>query len=246
MNKNTTECLLAPKREKGEPEISGTTILCPNPRDLQRFTRLYKEYIAQQFFLYNGKLLQVHGKQCDFYICGPAVGAPMAVLSLEKLIALGCQKVIVFGSCGALSDSLSIADIFLPVSGVSEEGTSKHYPLQTEPSSSPTLVTALLEDLAQQGLPARTGKIWTTDAPYRETREKVEHYRACQIDAVDMEFTALISVAAFRGIDLSAVMVVSDSLAGDQWASGFTSKAFKKQCNVVCDTIFNNCYGGQL
>jgi len=240
------ECLLSPGRGKGEPEISGITILCPNPAELQRLERLTKKHTVKQLFMYNAKFWQVRVGDVEFYVCGPAVGAPMAVLALEKLIALGAKRIIVLGTCGALSESLAIGDVFLPETGVSEEGTSAHYPLNGEPSVSTGLQSQLREALECKNILSTSGKIWTIDAPYRETREKISEYAAAGIQAVDMEFTALITVAGFRKVELAAVMVVSDVVNGDQWLSGFSSKMFKQKCKAVCEAVFEQCLCGEL
>jgi len=240
------ECLLSPERGKNEPEIFGTTILCPNPAELHRLERLTKKYTVRQLFMYNARLWQVKADGEEFCICGPAVGAPMAVLALEKLIALGSRRIIVLGTCGALAKSLAIGDIILPVSSVSEEGTSGHYPLSEEPFASATLGERLRSALEHRDIPTTSGKIWTTDAPYRETRKKIMAYTAAGMLAVDMEFSALVTVARFRKIQLAAVMVVSDIVCGDQWLSGFSSKIFKKQCQTVCEVVLEQCLGGKL
>ena len=242
----STECLISPRREKGEPEISKTAILCPNPADILRFARLSKPHSTKDFFLYNSRFWRVSGELNDFYICGPAVGAPMAVLTLEKLAALGCKKIIVIGSCGAISKKLAIGDVFLPIDGISEEGTSAHYPLDTTPSASIDLCKDLEKLLQLKKIESKVGKIWTTDAPFRETRQKVAQYMISGVEAVDMEFTALIKVAAFRGVKLGAAMVVSDILHSEKWISGFTSKIFKQKCNAVCEAVFERCLVGEL
>lgn len=241
-----SECLISPRREKGEPDISGTVVLCPNPADLQRLERLGKKHLVKQLFLYNSRLLKLGGVQGDFYICGPAVGAPMAVLSLEKLIALGCKKIVVLGTCGAIRKSLAIGDVFLPVSAFSEEGTSAHYPLTDQPFASKQLSVDIVKCLERKNIASTSGKIWTTDAPYRETREKIARYEGLGGQAVDMEFSALITVAAYRKVELAAVMVVSDLLTGDRWQSGFSAKQFKHKCVQVGESIFESCLGGEL
>ena len=55
------------------------------------------------------------------------MGAPMAVMLLEQLIALGAQRLLYLGFCGALIPSYRIGDLFLPMHAIREEGTSYHY-----------------------------------------------------------------------------------------------------------------------
>lgn len=242
-----SDCLIVPTRERGEPEISGTTLFCPNPTELHRFEKLSQDESRKSIFLYNSRLLQISQReQGNFYICGPAVGAPMAVLSLEKIIALGCRRIVVVGICGALGGGLSVGDLFMPTMAISEEGTSAHYPLERQPSVSSGLFDTVHGIFARRDLEIVTGKIWTTDAPYRETRQKIESYQSAGVQAVDMEFSALVTVANYRDVEVSALMVVSDIVRGAQWVRGFSSKVFKAKCADVCQTLFESCLSGEL
>ena len=75
-------------------------------------------------------------------------------------------------------------------------------------------------------LPARSGDVWTTDALFRETRAKAQRYGRKGLLAVEMELSALLTVAAFRKVRLGGLMVISDELAGPRWKSGFLDPAF--------------------
>ncbi|MBU0680379.1 MAG: phosphorylase, partial [Proteobacteria bacterium] len=132
---------------------------------------------------------------------------------------------------------LKVGDIFLPTRGVSEEGVSAHYPLDVTAQASSTLSTNLLTSLEEAGLKCRKGQIWTTDAPFRELPSKIKKFAADGIMAVDMEFSALCTVAAFRQIELAAVMLVSDELYHDSWQPGYTSKSFKKKSRALFDHL---------
>ncbi len=63
--------------------------------------------------------------------------------------------------------------------------------------------------------------MWTIDAPFRETMDKVQEYARRGVLAVEMECTALMSIAAYRGINLAAVLVITDELFGEGWVQGF-------------------------
>ena len=80
----------------------------------------------------------------------------MAVLTLEKLVALGARALIVYGWCGSLNASLRIGDVLLPTWAVSDEGTSAHYPVEGRAESHGPSRTLLAEGLARQGLTVRS------------------------------------------------------------------------------------------
>ena len=176
-----------------------------------------------------------------YFMAGPAVGAPMAVLAMEKLIALGGRRFIVFGWCGSISSSLSVGDVLLPTWAVSEEGTSKHYPVNNRPEASTALRNMLAGHLTDATMPHVEGPIWTTDAPYRETSEQVDSYAGQGVMGVDMEFSALCTLAAFRDVEMAALMLVSDELWHPEWKPGFKNRSFKEKCRRIFHIISKCC-----
>lgn len=221
------EVVLAPRRGAKDPQLPEVGLLLPNPEEAEYAARLARQMGGEQAFLFNSRLTVVQGDH-PFFVAGPAVGAPMAVLTAEKLIACGARRLIVAGACGALKPGLAIGDVVLPTHAVSEEGTSRHYPAHGEIVTSPGLRLKLAAFLDDLGCPSTVGPVWTTDAPYRETRTKVQAYTRQGIVAVDMEYSALLSLAAWRGIECAGIFWVSDELWQESWKSGFTSKSYRK------------------
>jgi uridine phosphorylase len=217
-------CVINPQRGKSDPHLPPCGILAVNPADSSSFANTAKRHSLEKQFLFNAQLFS----NPHFFLAGPAVGAPMATLCLEKLIALGARRVVVYGWCGSLSRKLRIGDVFVPTDGLSEEGVSRHYPAP-EGWSENALRLCLEEDLLRMGHRPQHGPIWTTDAVYRETREKVDLYGGQGFMAVDMEYTALRAVAAFRQVSLAAAMLVSDELFHPQWTPQFLQKKFRTQ-----------------
>ncbi len=129
--------VINPSREKGEPELPAAGMLLINPADTVTALRLAKNRGGRQHFLFNSRLPHIPAAEAaeSFFMAGPAVGAPMAVLTLEKLIALGARRIIVYGWCGSLRETLRTGDILLPTWARSDEGTSAHYPLNSRPES---------------------------------------------------------------------------------------------------------------
>lgn len=234
------EALINPRREKGEREIPGVGILCINPGDALFMTKRAEELGGKRHFLFNSKLVVVppEGHHKGFFIAGPTVGAPMAAMTLEKLVALGTKKIVVCGWCGSLSPEILTGEVLLPTWGLSEEGTSPHYPLEGKPESSEKLRNNLRTIFHNNNIPCHEGPIWTTDAVYRETKGKIAEYSKKSIQGVDMEFSALVSVASYRGIELAAAMLVSDQLWGDEWQPGFAGKKFRAISRRFLTVVF--------
>ncbi len=238
-----SEFVIEPTREKGEPQLPESGILVLNPTEARYAAEIAARQQGRKHFLFHSQLYEIDGRDGTnaFFVAGPAVGAPMAVLTLEKLIALGAGRIIVYGWCGSLTASLRISDILLPTWAVSEEGTTPHYPVTGKAESSTKMRLLLREALQEKGYSTAEGPMWTTDAPYREAKETVEKYSGQGILGVDMEYSALCTVAAFRQIEMAAAMLVSDELFHSEWQPGFKRKDFKKRSKTVLETLISCC-----
>ncbi|RTL64523.1 MAG: purine-nucleoside phosphorylase [Pseudonocardiaceae bacterium] len=155
----------------------------------------------------------------------PGIGAPLAAMTLEELIAMGARRVVAVGGAGVLVPDLVMGHAVVVGSALRDEGTSAHY---LRPGrvvdADPHGVEVLQRTLDAAGLPHVTGRTWTTDAVYRETRARVERRREEGCVTVDMEASAFIAVARFRGIRFAQVLLAADSLAGPEWdARGWTT-----------------------
>ena len=88
----------------------------------------------------------------------------------------------------------------------------------------------IMENILQgKGLKYSLGKVWTTDAPYRETPSKVSNYYEKGVSAVDMEMSALLTLACFRQVKLAGLFIVSDELFDLKWRPGFSNPLLKRR-----------------
>ena len=83
--------------------------------------------------------------------------------------------------------------------------------------ANPVGVQALTNTLSQQGIPYRLAKTWTTDAPYRETADRIARRKAEGCLTVEMESAGLMAVTQFRGVIFGQVLYGGDDLSGAQW-----------------------------
>ncbi len=140
--------------------------------------------------------------------------------------------------CGSLDPSWSIGDIVLATGAVSGEGVSPHY--STNNLAVPgTKATRQLEEIASHYRDdLHRGIIWSTDAPYRERRSEIlklqERYG---VVGIDMELSALCTVAACRGVSIGALFVVSDMLWTRNWKPGFAAPEFTESSHRLIDRL---------
>jgi uridine phosphorylase len=233
------DAVVNPPKPENSPDIGSIAVMAATRADLlllgnflpfnkNEFERLF---ISRMYF----NPLRPEG----FSVAGPFVGAPYAVMLLETLIARGARRIIFLGWCGAVSDRAKIGDIILPTSVVIDEGTSKHYGANDSGrlTLSFPLVSRLSRTLKKNEIGFHSGAVWSTDAVFRETRQRVAAYQQSGILAVDMETSALCSVANFRGVDLGAILVVSDELSSLTWRPGFKHEKFRRARETACRVI---------
>lgn len=165
---------------------------------------------------------------------------------MEKLIAMGAKNILVLGWCGSLQPNIVIGDYIIPTSALSEEGTSRHYSVDKKHVGTSDLLNDRLFNIFENShIRFNKGIIWTTDALYRETEKKVKDYGKKGLVAVEMEMSALINLAAYRNVELSGVLTVSDELFHPTWHHGFGGKKLKQNSIQAGRLILKLCTDGE-
>lgn len=224
------EPVILPHRRPDDPEVPESVALVPAPFAYHRAVRhlegLYEEVKDRRVDFFH--LCWPEEAKEAWTLAGPALGSPAAVMALEKLIVLGARRILVLGPCGSLSAKAPIGSVVLPTRAVSEEGTSRLYGADPDlPQEVADKALRGLEGaLASLEFPYVKGPVWTTDGPYRETRQKVANHQAAGTLAVEMELAACLTAGAFRGVTVAGLFVVSDELSALQWVKGFENPSF--------------------
>ncbi|HEY3312241.1 MAG TPA: nucleoside phosphorylase [Anaerolineales bacterium] len=145
-------------------------------------------------------------------------GSPMVVELAEELAAMGAKKMILMTWGGTLQADLHPGDIVICSQAIRDDGASQHYlPPGKHIQADGALVGQLEAAIRSRGAGCTTGITWTTDAPYRETREEVRQYQAEGVKVVEMESAGLFTIGQVRGIPTASIVVVMDSLASLEW-----------------------------
>jgi len=232
------QAVIEPRRGKREELLPSRAILAFTPQDVELVQHQAPLLRQGPQGIYLTKLFVGSCRGVPLVLAGPMLGAPQAVLVLEKMIALGVDEVIAAGWCGSLQPQVEIGHLVLPTGAFSEEGTSAHYPIATpRPGPSPELLAPLQAALRGQGGTVHQGMVWSTDAPFRETVGKVMQYQKAGVLAVEMEMAAMFTVAVFRRVRLAAVLAVSDDLSALAWVHGFRHPAFRKAREGMIEAI---------
>jgi uridine phosphorylase len=217
-------------------------VLAATEPDLDQLRRGLGFEAANHRRLYISRLYTAAGREPDVSLAGPVVGAPYAVMVAETLIAWGVRTILFVGWCGAVSPALSPGELVVPTAAVIDEGTSPHYAAGvTAACPSEPLRRQVAAACAAAGVCARPGTVWTTDAVFRETREEVARHQGDGVLAVEMECSALFTVGGFRGVEVAALLVVSDDLSSLTWRPGFKDPRFIRGREAAANVIGRLC-----
>ncbi len=224
------EVLIEPRRIPGDPKIGDTVILAlfePYVEILRRELKIKKKDLGRMRFP-SMNFASIRMGEKNISLVGAPLGAPAAVILLERLIAMGAKNFVALGCCGSLQVGLKVGDCVIPTAAVAEEGTSAHYPLPegVKGRGDESMNRLMMEIGMKRKIPLAAGPVWTTDALFRETRGKVKRFSDHGLLAVEMEISALLTVAAYRQKRLGALLVVSDELALLKWKTGFLNPFF--------------------
>ena len=153
-----------------------------------------------------------------FVVMQAAVGASCCVAQFEELIAMGVKNILLVGCCGCLDKKFEEYSIIIPTSAIRDEGTSYHYAPPTDETFLDKKMVLIIENkLKSLGFNYHKGKTWTTDAIFRETKDKVERRKKQGAVVVDMECSAMNELAKFRGINFGQIFYAADNLDGEMY-----------------------------
>ncbi len=185
--------------------------------DLKREGRLHIISI-QKWEDLNRPLYAMDVGESRIAVFQPGVGAPLAAALMEEVIARGCRKFIACGGAGVLDRSIEVGKILIPTTALRDEGTSYHYLAPSREVQADSSVIAIIENVLQErNMEYIKVKTWTTDAPYRETLEKVKMRKAEGCSAVEMEAAAFMSVAQFRQVQFGQLLYGGDVVSDSSW-----------------------------
>ncbi len=153
-------------------------------------------------------------------------GGPNIASLVEELSAFGVEEFCLWGYVGGITKGLAVGDVILASGGLREEGVSYHYLNDQEetvysPWASDWSPLAAAEGFTQ-------GLVWSCDAIYRETIQKLETYARKGVMGVEMEVASLYAVCAAKGLKGVAFLVVSDLFREGKWTPGFWTTDFSR------------------
>ncbi len=195
------------------PEDVGKYALVPGPREradsvVKKLEKPIKNFAFMEYTMHTG----------DY--CGTRIStinggrfSPDTAITTEILCAARTQNMIRIGSCGSLSEDIKIGDVIVIDSAIRGDGVTPYYVKPDFQTQSDKKLTDALEEVAKMsGLTIHRGKVWTTDALLRETREYVGKAVEQGAIAVDMVTSVFLTLCQLNEIPATAILAVSDNI----------------------------------
>ena len=160
--------------------------------------------------LYNGERISV---------MGTGMGAPSISLYLHELFMdYQVQIAIRIGTCGAIQDEVNVGDLILPMTASTDSGINRRTTggLDFAPHADFTLL-AKAQSLSTK-VPVHVGGVASMDMFYDST-DSTERLREHGVLALEMETSALYSLAARKKRRALSILTVTDHLNRDEQMS---------------------------
>ncbi len=195
----------------------GKYAVVPGPKErldslLKKIENPIKNFAFMEYTMYTGTFNGVGVTAIN----GGRFSADTAITT-EILCNAEVRCLIRIGSCGSLTRNINIGDLVIATGAVRGDGVSPYY-------VGKDFVTAADEELNQDliqaakssGLTTHTGKVWSTDAILRETKEHVNHAVEQGAVAVDMVSSIFLTLAQLYNIPAVSILAVSDNVMTGQ------------------------------
>ena len=157
-------------------------------------------------------------KEVELTFFMASVGAPHIAADIEELSFNGVKKFIIFGNCGVLDKTIPDCGIIIPTRAYKEDGVSYHYSCESDYIDMSDKFKEVFKDILKKyDFDYREGATWTTDAFYRETRDKVDYYKNKGCLCVEMEASAITAVCEYKKLDYFTFYYAGDNLDSIEW-----------------------------
>jgi purine-nucleoside phosphorylase len=146
---------------------------------------------------------------------GTGMGIPSISIYVHELIAeYRARTLIRVGTCGSIQAGVGLKDVILAMSASTDSSINRlHFGGRDfAPTASFTLLDKAYQAAERRGSPVKVGGIYTTDTFYHEDPDYWRPWAAHGILALEMETSALYTLAARHGVDALTILTVTDEL----------------------------------
>jgi DeoD family purine-nucleoside phosphorylase len=209
---------MSPIHVRAEPGDFAESVLLPGDP-------LRAKYIAENFFE-DAKLVteergmlgytgSYKGKPVSVQATG--MGCPSASIVAEEVIQLGAKNLLRVGTCGGYSEELRLGDLIVATSATPNDGTvsSLTRGVPYAPAAHFDVVHAAYHAGESAGRRTFVGPIVSSDLFYDPVEDPAGLWNHLGVLAVEMEASAIFTIAAMRGVRAGCLLTVSDTIGAE-------------------------------
>jgi purine-nucleoside phosphorylase len=171
---------------------------------------------------------------------GTGMGIPSIGIYVNELIqSYNVKNLIRVGTCGAIQDNVKVRDVIIAMTSCTDSSMNRlKFPgFDYAPTASFKLLKDAYDIGIEYDLNLHVGSILTADMFYRDSMETVKKLAEHGVLAIEMETTALYTIAAKFGVNALTILTVSDHVfTGEETTSEERQTTFNEMIKVALET----------
>lgn len=167
---------------------------------------------------YKGQLVSVQGT---------GMGIPSTSIYVNELISnYGAKQLIRIGTAGSYQKDIKVRDVILAMAASTDSGINKRRfkGMDFAPTANFELFMDAVRVANSKGIQVKAGNVLSADEFYADNFEAYKHWAKFGVLCVEMETTALYTLAAKFGVQALTILTISDELV-----TGIESTAQERQ-----------------
>ena len=224
--------------EVGSGDVADTVLLPGNPERVEKIVDCWDESeVVAHHREYRTATGSYEGTPIS--VTSTGIGSPSAAIAVEELARVGSDSFIRVGSCGAIQPDVSVGDLVITTGAVRQEGTSDEYVRGDYPAVADyEIVSALVAAADRLGYDYHTGLTMSADSFYAGqgrpgfegfeaagSTDLVDDLQAANVTNIEMEASAILTLANLYGLRAGAVCTVYADRDGGEFTVTGESRA---------------------
>jgi DeoD family purine-nucleoside phosphorylase len=209
---------MSPIHVRAEPGEFAESVLLPGDP-------LRAKYIAENFFEDARLVTEERGmlgytgtyKGEPVSVQATGMGCPSASIVAEEVIQLGAKNLLRVGTCGGYAEDLRLGDLIVATSATPNDGTVSSLTggVTYAPAAHFDVVHAAYHAGEDAGRRTFVGPIVSSDLFYDPVEAPERVWGDLGVLAVEMEASAIFTIAAMHGVRAGCLLTVSDTIGAE-------------------------------
>ena len=172
---------------------------------------------------------------------GTGMGVPSISIYVNELIReYGVKQLIRVGTCGGIQKDINVRDVIIAMTSCTDSNMNRQaFPgFDFAPCADFDLLKKAYDTGVENGLSVRVGNILTSDVFYRDNMDMVKKLGEHGVLAVEMETTALYTLAAKYQAQALSILTVSDHIfTGEETTAEERQTTFNDMIIMALETV---------